>query len=230
MAKKRRQQRSKWPVARLGEVGNGALEIMDEYRAELEPRLAAGLIDGLRADVAAFDGKVSAAKRAPAELRALTLDQNAAARAGHAFVVAVREAITRAGGTAGERKTFGAGLRIHARSVGDVHAGLDAILDGAAKFPELARRAGLLEADLTAARALGASLAGADAVQKRKKEGRKTPVARRTGIARRIEAAVDAIISVALVRFFARPEVAARFRALVPSRRRGAPGGGTPPA
>jgi len=221
---------SKWPINRLAEVAHRALELAREFLDELTERLAAGLIDGLAADVVLFEGKRSETRRAPQELKGLTQDVRKATEAGHAFVSAVRTAVVRAGATAAQRKAFGVGMRIHKRVAATVTAGIDAVLSGAAAHPELARAAGMLEKDVTTARTLRAAITGTDAVQETKKEARKTPTAQRNEVARRIEAAVDAIVAVGTVRFFAQPEIADRFLALVPGhgRKSGPPSGGSP--
>jgi len=217
------QQAPKWPVRRIAEVGHRALELAQQHRADLEERLAPALLDGLAADLAIFEGKRSETMRAPAELAALTRDQERAAETAHALVVAVRQAIARVGGTPAQRKEFGVGMRVDRRNVARVVAGLDAVIAACSKYPELSRQAGVLTSDIEKARALRAALVTADARQEAKKQARKLPTAQRNAAARRIAAAVDAIIAAGLVRFCDDPSTAKDFLSLVPSSSRARP-------
>lgn len=60
----------KWKPAEALGAGQQALALAEEQRAALEPRLAAGLIDGLRADLVTLEGKRSETTRANAAERA----------------------------------------------------------------------------------------------------------------------------------------------------------------
>jgi hypothetical protein len=208
---------TKWKTSDVSRIGRGALALALEQRAALEPRLAPGLLDGLSADLDAFEGKRSAATLASEALREATRTQDAAAKAAHEFLIAARAAIARSGATAAQRTAFGLQIRMRPEKVSSVVAGLDAFLDAATRYPDVARGAGLLPSDLDHARALRAALVAADAAQEAKKQSRKTPTAERTQLQRRIEQAVDAIVAAGTLAFVLDPARAARFRALVPS-------------
>lgn len=66
----------KWTLAEAQRSGQQALALALEQRALVEPRLAAGVIDGLTADLATLDAKRSETTRAPELLRAATRNQN----------------------------------------------------------------------------------------------------------------------------------------------------------
>lgn len=214
-------RKPKWPIRRTIEVGHRGLELVAHYRAELEARLAAGLVDGLTADVAVLEGRVADAVRAPHVLKRLTKDQDAATVAGHALVMAVRNAIAKAGATKAESTAFGVGLTLRKKSVSQVAAGLDMIINAAARYPDRARAAGVLASDIEAATSLRTAVTTADGAQERGKEARKITVAERNGAAVRVEDAVTAISGAGELHFYARPEIAEQFSGLVPSKSRG---------
>jgi hypothetical protein len=219
---------SKWPLAQLSDIASKALALAEEHREALEPRLAAGVLDHLRANLASLDGARSGATRARSELKGATANQNEAARAGYALVESTRKAIVRVGAKASEKKDFGVGLRIREGGVPQIVAGLDAIVAAAAKYPELTRRAGILPADLEKATARRDALAGADRDQGTKKGTAKSATATRTSTQKSVEGDVDAILAAAEMAFHDEPRTLARFRDLVPSRTKKK--GGAPPA
>lgn len=216
------KSKTKWATSDVSRVARGALALALEQRAALEPRLAAGLLDGLTADLDAFDGKRAAATLASESLREATRSQDAAAKAAHAFLMAARGAVARNGASAAQRVAFGLKVPVKLEKVPSLVAGLDAFVGAAGRFPDVARDCGLLSADVDQARALRTALATADADQEAKKQTRKTPTAERAALQQRIEHAVDAIVSAGAVAFVLQPDVAARFRALVPSYGKGA--------
>jgi len=218
------KSKTKWATSDVSRIGRGALALAIEQRAVIEPRLPAGLLDGLTADLDAFDGKRAAATLASESLREATRSQDAAAKAAHAFLIAARGAVGRNGATAAQRTAFGLKLAVKPEKVSSVVAGLDAFVDAATRYPDVARGSGLLAADVDQARALRAALAAADAAQEAKKQSRKTPTAERAELQQRIEKAVDAIVAAGTVAFVLDPTKAARFRALVPSYGKGARG------
>jgi hypothetical protein len=202
----------------VSSYGHAALALVREYQRVIGDRLAAGTVGGLEADLVTWDGVESAARRVPSELKALTADQNAAAAAGHALVIGVREAIRTVRAPKGVLKSFGVGNAIRKSAVREVVAGLDSVIAGIAKHPEVARAAGVLPTDADRAAALRAALVAADAVQETKKAGKVLTVAERNRVAARIDDAVRAIAGVGVVHFHADPETAARFRGLVKRR------------
>lgn len=80
-----------WPTSGSGEIAQRVLPLASELRAQLEPRLAARLIDGFAADAKTSGLRRSAAKR------------------GADLVAAVRRAVTRSGASKGVQAAHGAG-------------------------------------------------------------------------------------------------------------------------
>lgn len=221
---------TKWATSDLSRIGRGALALALEQRATLEPRLPAGLLDGLAADLDAFEGKRTAAVLASEALRSATRTQDAAARTALDFLTAARGAIARNGASAAQRASFGLSLRPTPLKISSVVAALDAFVDGATRFPDVARDCGLLPADADQARALRTALASADAAQETQKQTRKAPTAERVALQRRIEKAVDAISAAGAVAFVLDAAAVQRFRALIPSSAKRSSRSGAPAA
>lgn len=209
----------KWPIALLPDIGVKALELAKEYRSVLEPRLPPGIIDGLSAGLAELDTKKAAAAVVPTALKAATLTQNDAAAAGYQLVSAARRAVSRVGGKA-DAKAFGVGEVMRRNSTPQVLTGLAKFLDGATARPEVARAAGILPADLEAARALRLQLVDADAAQGQLKAKRLPATAARDAAAKAVASHVDAILAAADIAFYAQPEILALFHSVVPSKRK----------
>ena len=208
----------KWSPSDLSRVGRAALALATSKKATLEARLPAGLLDGLAADLDAFEGKQSAATLATEALREATRTQDAAARAAVDFMGHVRAAIVRAAPPAAVRAAFGLSLRPLPAKVSSVIAALDAAVDGATRYPDVAREAGVLTSDVDRLKALRSALASADAKQEATKLTKKLPVVDRKQVQGRIEKATDTIINAGAMAFADAPDQARLFRDLVPSR------------
>jgi len=213
----------KWKPADALSAGQQALALAEEQRTALEPRLAAGLIDGLRADLVTLDDKRSAATRAPELLRAATRTQEQAQNEALELVGAVRGAVARIRATAAERAAFGLSLKLNAKKVASTLAALDAIAAGATKHPTVARAAGILPEDLARASTLRTALAAADGAQEQTKKTRTAPKGERVTVQLEVEAAVDAILAAGLLASVGNPALATRFRALVPTKAKRTP-------
>lgn len=183
----------------------------------IEPRLTAGLIDGLEVDLTKFDDKRAAAGNALSTLKLATRQQDEAAALAVEFLSVARQSLVRAGASATQREAFGTTRKYNVNKVNSVVAALDAFVVGAEKFTDFMRTAGLLPSDVEAAKALRNALVSVDQKQEAQKSTRKAPTAQRNDAQKRIEAAIDAIINAGRLAFMNEPEIAARFRGLIPS-------------
>jgi hypothetical protein len=208
----------KWKLADAQSSGQQALALALEQRTLVEPRLAAGVIDGLTADLATLDGKRSETTRAPELLRAATRTQNEVNSHALELLGAARGALARTRCTAAERAAFGLSLKLESKKIATTLAGLDALVAGAAKFPAVARAASLLPADLESAAALRSALTTADGAQEQTKKTRTAPKAERDVAQLHVEAAVDSIVAAGLLASVGNPALGARFRALIPTK------------
>jgi hypothetical protein len=170
------------------------------------PHLGQEEVEGVGDGAGEFDeGRRAAATLASEALREATRTQDAAAKVAHAFLMAARAAIARTGATDAQRAAFGLKLAAKPLKVSSVVAGLDAFVDAATRFPDVARGAGLLPADIDQARSLRAALIAADAAQETKKQTSRTPTAERAQLQHRIEEAVDAIVAAGTSPSFSNP-------------------------
>jgi hypothetical protein len=208
----------KWATGDAVRVGRAALALATEKKAELDQRLPAGLRDGLCRDLDDLEGKQSASTLAKESLREATRTQNEAAEAVNHYLVLARGALVRAAPPGNVRTAFGLSLRPIIKKISSLLAAVDAFLDGAKRFPDAVRAAGLLTADLDRLSALRASLSTADAKQETSKLTKKLPTIDRKQTQLRIEKAVDTIINAGVLAFADQPQVIALFRALVPGK------------
>lgn len=208
----------KWAPGDVSRVGRAALELATDKKAVIEGRLPAGLLDGLKADLDTFDGKQSASTLAKESLREATRNQDLAARAANDFLSLARAAITRAVVPGNARAAFGLSLRPTISKVQSLVTALDAFIDGATRYPEVARGAGVLTGDLDRLRTLRDALSSADASQEATKLKKKLPVIDRKQAQVRIEKSVDTIINAGALGFADDAAVVGLFRALVPAR------------
>ena len=70
--------RAKWSSSVVESLSAEADALFEQFKAQLQPRVAAGLLDGLRADTAEFLGKRVEAGNALNSLKNATKEQNAA--------------------------------------------------------------------------------------------------------------------------------------------------------
>ncbi len=199
------------------------MALAEEFKAQLEPRLGAGVLDGLRCYLEEFDGKRAEASNALGTLKLATREQEEAVAHAIALLSVGRRALVRAGANVTQRQAFGITKKYDAKVVGSVVAALDSFLVGAGKYPELTRAAGMLSSDLDEMKALRDGLIAADQSQEAKKSARKEPVLQRNAAQKRIERAIDDIVNAGLLAFVKDPATSRRFAELVPSARRPAP-------
>jgi len=208
-----------WKIEETITSGTEAHELATRFKPELEPRLGAGVIDGLGADTQELRGNASDAASTRVGAKAATLDEGTALRNGALIVAAVRATIRRTfAADKAIQRSFGVGAPVNANSIGSVAAGLRIVLSAADKNPEAAREAGILPADLDDARTALAALVTADQDQAGHKLTAKQATARRAATQLRVEAAVLKIVGVATLAFRNRPDVLAQFAAVIPSR------------
>jgi hypothetical protein len=156
-------------------------------------------------------------------LKLATRQQDEAMAHAVAFLSVARRAVVRAKASVTQRQAFGTTKKYEAAVVSSVVAALDVFLSGADKYTDFVRAAGVLPADLDAAKSLRASLIAVDQSQEAKRSSRKEPTLQRNAAQKRIESAIDAIINAGQLAFMKEPQTSGRFASLVPSARRPAP-------
>ena len=212
----------KWDLGQDYRSGLKAYELAQEFKAQLDPRLPAGLLEGLKEDLAAISMIEGEAGAEVDEIKGYTGTQNQHCRKGVEFASAVREALKRGKASSDVLKAAGVGGRMNEGKVSSVVAGVAAIVKAYEKFPEEFRRAGVLPADIEAAGRILVSLNAADMTQETAKVTKTGSTSARNTLRKRVEAAVDTIRGAGIMEFRDNKSTAARFAALVPP-------GGKPP-
>ncbi len=207
----------KWQVDVAIRVCEAAYTLGDKHRTAIEPRLPAGLLDGLRVDLAALRGEHAGAKAVRSDRSSSTVAQGNAASAGADLVSALRSAVR--DGQPNDKalhKAFGVGVKVSKLKVSSVEAGLQTILKAAGDDPESARNAGLLPEDLVAVQAVKDALGTADTSQKGKKVTAKQATSDRNAAQERSERAVGRVIAAGTLAFRQDSRVSKMFKGLTP--------------
>jgi hypothetical protein len=164
-----RQARTRLPkmdVEQTKQRGARALELAVQYRTQVEPRLPAGTIDGLRTDLAAVNVVVPNADGARVQKRAATATERAAATAIVRHIGHLTDAVKHAhAGDKAVLRAWGVGARINAEVTRTVLARGDQVVARARAFPAEMRAAGILDVDVTALDTALTGLRGADSNQ-----------------------------------------------------------------
>jgi len=200
------------------EVGLKAKALIEKDRVKLEPRLAAGLIDGLYVDIDDLQGKAPGAK-ASRQLKmasGATLEQTLelAAQTGQAIRTVCR--LAKLDDTI--RTAVGVGKPMNAKTLKSVLAGVTMILDGYAQYSSSLREAGVLPADIALLTALRDRLLSENATQESKKISSKEATAARNAAHQRVEDALGRILAAAELAFLQDPARLAMYRALIPAK------------
>jgi hypothetical protein len=212
------QNLPKWKPEETIRLGFAMHEEASRCQADLAPRVDAALLATLLADSFELRDVAAGTCSARASGRAATLAQRHAIRKGAALVSAVRGAIRRVHRTdkAVQRK-FGVGLVVQ-YLVPSVLASLQVILAAAGQCPAETAAAGITDADLVAVREARDALSTADEHQERSRLGARQATAQRRSRQLRVEQSVARILAAAGIVFRDRPDVLARFTAIVPTR------------
>ena len=213
----------KWDAAHDYRAGLKAYELAQEFKAELGPRVPAGLVEGLQEDLQALSAAGDQGVSKIAEVKGFTGGEKQAREKAVALASSIRESLRRAKAPASVLKGAGVGTKFSSTSVEGATASLTTVLDAYEKSPDSFREAGVLPEDMDAARALLAALTVADRNQETAKIKKTQTTVQRNALRRRVEAAVDRIRGAGILHFRDQPATAARFSALVPS---GGSGGG----
>jgi len=179
------------------------------------PRLPAGFLDGLAADIAALGTLAAGARQAHLDATLATETQNA--ELDHAFqlVSAIRTAVRRAKPRPDVRRMYGVGHRLDPRSVTHLVVALSGLIDRATARPDEARDLGLLDRDVAELRELLATIRAANTRQETRRAKAPSSTKERDAAARRVLAAVSRIAGAGIVEFAHDPSKRAPFEALL---------------
>lgn len=115
--------------------GLKALALAQTHQAELVPRLAAGTLDGLTADLQKLGVDVPGALVRRSAAKTATKSQNEALVQGYLLVTAIRTSVQRRGAPADVRAAYGVGVKTSEKVVKQVAAAITMILNRAGAKP-----------------------------------------------------------------------------------------------
>lgn len=192
-----------------------ALNLASAHKSALEPRLPAGTLDGLTADLQKLGVELPGTLVIRSTATTATKSQNEALSQGYSLVTAIRTAVQRRGATADVRAAYGVGAKTSEKVVKQVVAAITLILERAADQPGEAAALGILQKDLEALAEDRAAISSADGAQEAKRAGAPVATKERNRTASRILGAVDVIVAAGVVEFAKDEDVRGEFEALV---------------
>jgi hypothetical protein len=195
--------------------GLKAWELASAHQAALVPRLPAGTLDGLTADLMKLGADVPGALVTRSTAKTATRSQNEALTQGYSLVTAIRTSVSRRGAKADVRAAYGVGAKTSARVVKQVVAAITLILERAAAQPAEAAALGILKKDLAALEEDRAAISSADGVQEEKRAGAPGATKERNRTANRVLGAVDEIMAAGVLEFAKEAGIRREFEALV---------------
>jgi hypothetical protein len=207
--------RPRTSAAQANQKGLEAHRLATRDRAELEPRLGAGVIDGLAADLAALGMVVPGALQERAEKKAATQGQYGALEDLHRMISAIRTSVVNSDLPKSAQKSWAIGQPVQKRIAKSVISAGEQIAARVDAAPEEARAIGVLPADQAALKASIAAARGADDSQEAKKISAKAATRTRDETLTRISAAAKRIASVGLLAFRTSPTKLAEYEALL---------------
>ncbi|NMC00167.1 MAG: hypothetical protein GYA35_07800 [Thermoanaerobaculaceae bacterium] len=216
----RKKDEPKWELGATYRAGVKALELANEFRKQLEGRLPAGLLDGLKEDLDLLSRAEGEAQAEIDKLKGFTGTQMENARKGADFCSFVKEALKRGKASKDCQKAAGVGTKMNQKKVSSIIGGVMAIIDAYAKFPEEFRKSGILASDIENGKKIMVSLNASDLLQESAKAQKKQTTAQRNALRKRVESAIDTIRGAGMLHFLTKPEIAARFEELIPKKGR----------
>jgi hypothetical protein len=195
--------------------GLKALGLAQTHQAALEPRLPAGTLDGLTADLQKLGADVPGALVTRSTAKTATVSQNEALAAGYSLVTAIRTSVARRGASAEVRAGYGVGVKTSEKVVKQVAAAISLILKRAGDKPAEAAELGILQKDLAALGEDLAAITAADGAQEAKRAGAPGATKERNRTANQILGAVDVIVGAGVLEFAKEAGVRGEFEALV---------------
>jgi hypothetical protein len=198
----------------ITQAGEKAHKLVSKHRAVIEPRLEAGLIDGLRADLDGLGGQVAGTTAAQSNSQAATATQNTKLSDAHDVLSGIRHAVQKSNAKADVRRAYGLGAKLNASVVSSVQANGKVVIDRARLNPTEARGLGILDADINTLEALLLALKEADANQEKTRAAAPLTTGDRNAAGNRIIEAVRSISAKGVLEFARDPKLRAQFGAL----------------
>jgi hypothetical protein len=224
----RKDNKPKWEIQKALAAGREAQKLVQDHKQDLEPRLKAGAIEGLAADLEQLDSLRTGRPARVIAVSGLTGTQKEIAKRGAKWVNAIRDAVKRHGAGPGLRKSVGVGKPVQTEQAPSVATAVQAILAAAKEHPDEIRACGILDVDIQKGQSLLGAIGGAVSTQDGGMGEKKDLTDLKNRVQMRLEAAVESISSVGHLHYFDTDALLAqRFLDLIPSS--GGNGGTEPP-
>lgn len=152
-------------IERAVKAGKRAGKLYERDGSAYADRLEAGLVDGLRADIALLEGVRPATKGKRQASKVATKDERETAEKAVELLALIRQCAASSAATAAQKKTCGVGVELRAGNTSGVLARLSGII-GLASDATVLATLGLTAADIDKVRAFYTALGGADAAQR----------------------------------------------------------------
>jgi hypothetical protein len=208
----------KWEISQVIQIGKEAVLLTEGKKKEIEPRVSAGLLDGLPADIAQLESLFTGRPAKTIEVKGMTGSEKDVARKGGEWVSAIREAVKRRAKGTGLPKAVGVGEAVHGDQSTSVASAVEAVLKAAQEYPDEIRACGVIESDIQKGQAILDSLVGARNTQDTGMKGKKNLTTQKNTIQIRIEKAIEEISTGGYIQFMDTDKVLAkRFQDLIPS-------------
>jgi hypothetical protein len=211
----------KWTIEETIQIGKEAQILSQSKLQELEPRLSAGLLSGLPADITRLESLFTGRPAKTQEVKGLTGTEADIAKKGARWVSAVREMVKRRATGTGLPKAVGVGMQVYQANSKSTATALEAVLTAARENPEAIRACGILETDLQKGQAMLEAISGARHTQDIGMKDKKDLTTQKDTLQMRIEKAIEEISTSGYIQFMETdPVLAQRFKDLIPHKSR----------
>ena len=222
-------RKPKWDPSHDYTAGLKACELAQEFKTEIEPRLPAGLLDGLKEDLNTLAAIAGEGRTKVVEIKGFTGSKDKLADEALDWAASVRESLKRGRAAQDVLRAAGVGSKFQS-SIASAAAAVNSVQLAYEKFTAAFRDAGILPDDMEEGKRYLASLSTAEQSQEEAKVKKIASTTSRNALRMRVESAVDRIRGAGIMQFRMKPETRARFEALVPAGGRGAADEPPPPA
>lgn len=208
----------RWKINQAIQIGKEALMLVKGREKDIVPRLSAGLLEGLKADLDELEALLTGRPSKTTEVKGLTGTEKEISEKGAEWVSGIREAVKRRAEKSGLIKAVGVGEKLKKEQSKSVVIAIEAILTAAKEKADEMRACGILESDILKGTAILNSLMGARRVQEEGIKTKKDLTTKKNIVQIRIENAIDEICTAGYLQYIDKDKVLAeRFRDLIPS-------------
>lgn len=196
-------------------AGKSALELAKQDKSILEPRLPAGVIDGLAEDLELLNEFIDEQRTAQVVKKAATRRQEDVAQRLYERIRIIREMVRRARLPKEVQTTLGIGKTMRPTYVREVTTAAALVIAGYRQYTDGLRECGVLPADIQEIEQLRSSLITTDMEQEETKVTAKEKTALRNLALDRVERAIVRLTNAAQLAFIDNPERVQAYRALL---------------